>query len=287
MGLKQDYEFKKDVKKYWSLHKNIITEIDRYLDGLISTDENIKNIILEFINIIKTSDTISESYSDCFYRISKLLTENYSHDSFGSEHINVNKLTSALVLKRLIIKGYYEIFPVSTAWDEYYYSLCNKVAANSKCFSRKVGTVLVRDKTIIGTGYNGAPRGVPPCDERWDLDEGLRQEFKNKFGKEFNPDDVKGKCPRRVINFESGTGLEWCVAGHGERNALIQAAREGICTKHSILYMNCAVPCTPCLVEIINAGVEEIVITDFIYYDVSAKYILENSQLKARIYNFM
>ena len=75
-----------------------------------------------------------------------------------------------------------------------------------------------------------------------------------------------------------------CVAGHAERNALINAARQGVATKGAKLYMNCGIPCTPCLVEIINAGIEEIIVTKLTYYDESAEYLVNNSKLKVRTY---
>jgi deoxycytidylate deaminase len=86
--------------------------------------------------------------------------------------------------------------------------------------------------------------------------------------------------------------LDVCVAGHAERNALINAARLGIETrgfKHdpTTLYMSCGIPCTPCMVEIINAGVSEIVVTSISFYDQSAEYLLQNSELKIRLFDFL
>ena len=72
------------------------------------------------------------------------------------------------------------------------------------------------------------------------------------------------------MGYKSGEGLQWCIAGHAERNSLINSARMGIKTKHTTLYMDCGIPCTPCLVEIINAGVSEIVVSKTSFYDSSA-----------------
>ena len=167
-------------------------------------------------------------------------------------------------------------------WDEYFLEMCHTVAKNSKCFSRKIGAVLVKDKSIISTGYNGPPRGVDFCNNRHLYDKNLAEEYNKKLG--FSYKDVIPRCPRQVLGFKSGEGLEWCVAGHAERNALINAARNGISTKGTKLYMNCPTPCTPCLIEIINAGVEEIIITKEGYYDISAEYLIKNSNLKWRTY---
>lgn len=170
-------------------------------------------------------------------------------------------------------------------WDQYYFSICEVLSNNSKCFSRKIGAILVRDKSIISTGYNGPPRGVARCDERYILDKNLRNEF---IRRGFDVEDSSfftGKCPRRVLGYKSGEGLQYCNSGHAERNSLINAARNGINTKGTILYANCPIPCTPCLVEIINAGVEEIVIEKLEYYDESGEFLIQNSGIKLRKFN--
>ncbi len=184
-------------------------------------------------------------------------------------------------------------------WDKWYYELCIVVSQKSQCLSRKVGAILVRDKAVVSQGYNGPPRGVRTCDERWLVDADMRKKagFETDFSKYINQTqierkyeaDLKGICPRYVpeMGFKSGEGLEWCVAGHAERNAIINAARAGIATKGTIMYMDCGAPCTPCMVEIINAGVEEIVITKESYYDVSSEYLLKESGLKWRIYDHL
>jgi dCMP deaminase len=170
--------------------------------------------------------------------------------------------------------------------DEWYYDICVSVSKNSKCLSRKVGAILVIDKSVVAQGYNGPPRGVPHCWQRFSIDPKLRQLFADR---EVIPtdDQLNTICPRYIAGFKSGEGLEWCVAGHAERNALINAAREGVRTKGAKMYMNCGIPCTPCLVEIINAGIEEIIVTKESYYDVSAKYLLDNSHLKWRIFSHL
>ena len=182
-------------------------------------------------------------------------------------------------------------------WDKYYFDICNAVAKNSKCLSRKIGSIVVMDKSIISTGYNGPPRGVPPCSERWTKDEYLRKCYKLDSAPPLTEEDlqlmirdrkdlVEEMCPRRIIGYGSGKGLDLCVAGHSERNSLINAARHGIAIKGAIMYMNCAVPCSPCLIEIINAGISEVVCTRISYYDGTAKYLVDNSGIKLRTYDF-
>jgi len=179
-------------------------------------------------------------------------------------------------------------------WDKWYHELCMVVAKKSQCHSRQIGAVLVKDKAVISQGYNGPPRGVMPCDERWAVDENMKKKagFENLTIGEFDTKyyrDLEGICPRYVseMGFKSGEGLEWCVAGHAERNAIINAARNGIKTKDTKLYMDCGIPCTPCLVEVINSGIEEIIVTKMVYYDVSAEYVLKNSNLRYRVYDHL
>jgi len=173
-------------------------------------------------------------------------------------------------------------------WDEWYFELCEKVAENSKCLSRHIGAIMVRDKAVISQGYNGPPRGVSHCGIRHQLDNGLLSQYK-AIDKYFVTDIEVQKCPRYILGYKSGEGLDLCVAGHAERNVLINAARFGIATKGAKLYMDCGIPCTPCLVEIINAGIEEIIVTKYEFYDRSAEYLLLNNSnnLKFRIFEHL
>jgi dCMP deaminase len=249
------------------------------VDNFISNVDN--SVVLDVLNLVKTSSVLGFNFDDCKKEVK-------------ARYPVADKLIGAIVLKHLNAAGHDLDFSGGAeselninSWDEYYYNICKQVSRNAKCFSRQIGTVLVRDKTIIGTGYNGPPRGVPPCDKRWEVDDELVNCFIDRIGREPKEKDWKGKCPRQVLGYTSGQGLEWCVAGHAERNSLIQAAREGICTKHSTLYMTCGIPCSPCLVEIINAGVEEIVVSKMEVYDISAQYLLDNSDLKVRVFSFL
>lgn len=170
-------------------------------------------------------------------------------------------------------------------WDEYFYNICRQVARNSKCLSRRIGAILVRDKSIISTGYNGPPSGVPRCDNRWNIDKDFSDRY-TKHIKDTKDIDLKGNCPRRAIGFNSGEGLDMCVASHSEANTLINAAKNGISTKDSVMYMSCSVPCSNCLKEIINAGVKEIVVLSLQTYDNNALYLINNSNLEIRLFGF-
>ena len=144
-------------------------------------------------------------------------------------------------------------------WDQYFMGIAKLAAQQSKCRSRKVGAVLVRDKSIVSTGYNGPPRGMRPCDERW-IEDGLYAEYLPPT--EFENYLSQGACPRQRLGFRSGEGLDLCVAAHAERNALLQAAKLGVASQGATLYAWCGQVCKDCAIEIVNAGVTELVILD-------------------------
>ena len=158
-------------------------------------------------------------------------------------------------------------------WDEYYHNICIAVGQRTRCMSRKIGAILVRDKSILATGYNGPSRGVPHCNERYIID--------NE-----NP-EYHDICPRQVLEFKSGEGLEYCIASHAEANTIINAAFTGVKTKGTTMYMTCGIPCKDCLKTIINAGIKEIVVTKLEYYDLLSSFLLINSSLEVRVFDFI
>ena len=117
-------------------------------------------------------------------------------------------------------------------WDEYFMNIAKVVASRSNCIKRKVAAIIVKDKRIISTGYNGTPRGARNCNE--------------------------GGCPRCNSMAESGTALEECLCCHGEENAITQAAYHGTNVKGATLYTTLA-PCLLCTKMIINSGIAEVV----------------------------
>lgn len=120
-------------------------------------------------------------------------------------------------------------------WDKRFIDLACVVADWSSCYqeNRHVGAVIVKDKRIMTTGYNGAPSGIESC--------------KNK-----------GVCLRRQLNIPSGTQLETCYAVHAEENAIAQAAKLGVSVDGGTLYCTHQ-PCVVCCRVIINAGIKRVV----------------------------
>jgi len=139
-------------------------------------------------------------------------------------------------------------------WDTYFMKIAKLVSERSTCLRRKVGAVLVKDKRILATGYNGAPTGLSHCEE---------------VG-----------CIREKLKIPSGERHELCRGLHAEQNAIIQAAYHGVSIKGSILYITCH-PCSVCAKMIINAGIEEIVIGEG-YPDKMAEEILKEGKIKVR-----
>ena len=120
-------------------------------------------------------------------------------------------------------------------WDRRFMEMARLVATWSSCFqdNRKIGAVVVREKRILTTGYNGAPAGVTSCAQR-------------------------GECLRRKLNIPSGTRHEVCYAVHAEQNAIVQAAKLGVCLEGATLYCTHQ-PCGPCAKILLNAGIARVV----------------------------
>jgi dCMP deaminase len=121
------------------------------------------------------------------------------------------------------------------SWDEYFKQLTEVVATRSTCLRRSVGALIVRDKRILATGYNGAPSGLPHC--------------------------LEVGCLRDQLGVPSGERQELCRGLHAEQNAIIQASLHGVSIKGGTIYVTLA-PCVTCAKMIINAGIERVVYRD-------------------------
>jgi len=140
------------------------------------------------------------------------------------------------------------------SYEEYFMEMARVVSKRSTCLRRKVGAILVKDKHILSTGYNGAPKGLKHCSE---------------VG-----------CVRRKKDIPSGERHELCRGLHAEQNAIIQAAVFGVSIKDSTLYCT-NTPCVVCVKMLINAGVKEITYSGE-YPDDLAKKMLGESSLKIK-----
>lgn len=165
-------------------------------------------------------------------------------------------------------------------WDTYFHSICNAIASKSPCLSRKIGAILVRDKSIISTGYNGPPRGVPHCGHKRFAKDRILDELTR--GKEIGLYKSKTICPRKLLGYASGTHMELCPAQHAEENCVSNAARLGVSVLNSTLYMNSVIPCKNCFGTLINAGIIEVVVNEAKAYDEHTKFLIDNSNIEIR-----
>jgi len=170
-------------------------------------------------------------------------------------------------------------------WDLYFYKICCAVASKSPCLSRQIGAILVRDNSVVSTGYNGPPRGVSHCGSaRLKTDQALIHEIAAR-GLEWK-EEYNSMCPRKILDFKSGEGLEWCPAQHAEENAVSNAARLGVSVNGTTLYLNTQPPCQRCLGTLINAGIVEIVALTLNHYDPLVGLLMSNTEILLRTFSF-
>lgn len=142
------------------------------------------------------------------------------------------------------------------SWDEYFMQMAELTAQRSTCLRRQVGAIIVKEKHIIATGYNGAPKGLPHCEE------------------------LEG-CLREKLEIPSGERHELCRALHAEQNAIIQAATLGQSIEGATIYITHQ-PCIICAKMIINAGISRIVIRRG-YPDEMSRGMLREAGLKVEL----
>jgi dCMP deaminase len=117
-------------------------------------------------------------------------------------------------------------------WDEYFMQMAQVVSGRSTCLRRQVGAVIVKDKQILSTGYNGSPTGLTHC--------------------------AQTGCLRQKLGIPSGERTEICRAVHAEQNALVQAAKHGVSIDGADIYTTVQ-PCVLCTKLIINSGIKRVI----------------------------
>ena len=137
-------------------------------------------------------------------------------------------------------------------WDQYFLEIADVVAKRSTCLRRQIGALIVKDRRILTSGYNGAPSGLEHC--------------------------LETGCLRDQLRIPSGTRHEICRALHSEMNAIIQAAQYGVSTKGATLYCTNQ-PCSVCARMLINAGITRIVYTGD-YPDEFAMSLLQEAAIE-------
>ncbi|KAI9688834.1 MAG: Deoxycytidine monophosphate (dCMP) deaminase [Bathelium mastoideum] len=139
-------------------------------------------------------------------------------------------------------------------WDQYFMQLASLAAQRSNCMKRRVGCVLVRERRVISTGYNGTPRGLRNCNE--------------------------GGCPRCNGGLSSGVALSTCLCIHAEENALLEAGRERI-REGSTLYCDTC-PCLTCSIKITQVGISEVVYSQRYYMDTETAAVFREAGVRLR-----
>jgi dCMP deaminase len=139
-------------------------------------------------------------------------------------------------------------------WDRYFMEIAKVVASRSTCLRRQVGALLVLNKRILSTGYNGAPVGLSHCGE---------------VG-----------CLREQLNVPSGERHELCRGLHAEQNAIIQAAVHGVAINGAVLYST-HYPCAVCAKMLLNAGVKSMVLAQN-YPDELAKALFAEAGIQIK-----
>ncbi|MBS4008640.1 MAG: cytidine/deoxycytidylate deaminase family protein [Clostridium sp.] len=143
------------------------------------------------------------------------------------------------------------------SWDTYFMEITRVVANRSTCLRRKVGATIIKDKRILTTGYNGAPKDLAHCQE---------------VG-----------CIREEKQIPSGERHELCRALHAEQNAILQAALYGVSIQGATVYCTTH-PCVMCAKMIINAGMKEVVIAKS-YPDQLAAELLKEAGVRVRYFS--
>ena len=140
------------------------------------------------------------------------------------------------------------------SWDDYFMEIADVVATRSTCVRRRVGAILVKDKRILATGYNGVPAGIKHCGE--------------------------AGCLREKLEIPSGERHELCRGLHAEQNAIIQCAVHGVNLQGAVLYSTTQ-PCVLCSKMLINAGIKTIVFRGA-YPDELSLSLLEEAGIELR-----
>lgn len=143
-------------------------------------------------------------------------------------------------------------------WDEYFMGIAKVVSLRSNCIKRKVAAVIVKDKRVISTGYNGTPRGIKNC--------------------------CDGGCPRCNSFGPSGQGLGECLCSHAEENSIVQAAYHGVSISGGTLYTTFS-PCLICTKMILNSGLSEVVYNAHYPMGELPLQLLHEAGLKVRQYD--
>lgn len=199
----------------------------------------------EFLDIeqreLKNADPTKQNLEAC-RKLSDLTLSN--NGTIAQLHNQINSMVSKLLMKA-----------PRPSWDQYFMQIAKVVATRSNCMKRRVAAVIIKDKRIISTGYNGTPRGITNC--------------------------MDGGCPRCNSLGPSGKNLGECYCSHAEENAITQAAYHGISIKEAVIYSTFS-PCLLCTKMIINSGIKEVVFNEAYSLAKEAIALLQQAKITVR-----
>jgi dCMP deaminase len=140
-------------------------------------------------------------------------------------------------------------------WDTYFMNIAHVVKTRGNCSRRQVAAVVVKDRRLISTGYNGTPRGVRNC--------------------------CDGGCARCASEAPSGSGLNDCICSHAEENAITQSAYHGISVKDATMYVTLS-PCLTCAKMIINGGIVEVIYDEEYHFNEQTRSLFAEAGVRCR-----
>ncbi|QSL65051.1 hypothetical protein MERGE_002356 [Pneumocystis wakefieldiae] len=272
--------YKKEEKAFKNAIQMLNYATSHWRERFVTIDifsEEVLNIFTKrpFFLFISVSSPIMlrwNRYKKCYkYQNSQLLTlEQFiqqSDDFFFSSESGIahlfNKAQIKIINNYNSISEFYQVLDridlinenrFRPSWDSYFMYLASLAALRSNCMKRRVGCVLVRNKRVISTGYNGTPRGFINCNQ--------------------------GGCKRCNEDGGSGQDLKTCLCLHAEENALLEAGKERI-ADDSVLYCNTC-PCLTCSIKITQLGVREVIFNYSYSMDDQSSKILSQSGVVLR-----
>jgi dCMP deaminase len=175
-------------------------------------------------------------------------------DTFANQAFS-KLMTPATLLEAPNIQPYDNNF--RPTWDEYFMFLAGGVSLRSSCFARKVGAVIVKDKRIISSGYNGAPQGMTSCyDRQHSVKERFKLDQRELHKKALSQGDHAAELQKKLIKKDAN---DRCIAVHAEKNAIFQLANSGeeIGPKPTSLYVT-LFPCHPCAESLASVGIKSV-----------------------------
>ncbi|MFH1276186.1 MAG: dCMP deaminase family protein [Candidatus Woesearchaeota archaeon] len=230
-----------------------ILNLDEIKDG--------ENHIIEFTQDSTNIKNFTKREDFLIIRLAKKESEKKSANNFEklANVVVINEGDLAVKIQKVVEDYLFKKQDSRPTWDEYFMNIADQVKMRCTCMSAKKGAVIVKDKMVISSGYNGTPKGIVHC--------------------------TLGGCQRctsrHLGKMKSGVYSEPCICCHSEENAIVQAAYNGVSTKGAIMYTTFT-PCTNCAKMIINAGILEVV-AKVLYPDPVGRRLFEESGVKLRV----